>query len=191
MPEWNSKSKRVGNESRITALLLRASFDPVPGVGRWEGRVVFPFLRHDMLQASFALSKLWFCVQHNPLPCSGRGTEPYKFPTVLPRPALVLRETLESVNISKDKTVLLAPLQDFPQGRPWFNFLHNNIIHISAPSYYETRRRERQEEQVFIQAVLWAMFLPALAYTALLWQQTFIKSKGLAVLSRLLMKRAA
>lgn len=191
MPEWNSKSKNVSNESHITALLLRASFDPMPAVGRWEGRVVFPFLRHDTLQASFALSNLWICVKHNPLPCSGQGTEPYKFPTILPRSALVLREALESINISKIKTVLLAPLQDFPQVRAWFNFLHNNIIYISAPSYYEAQGRERREEQVFIEALLWAMFLTALAYAALLWHQTFIKSKGLAVLSRLLIKRAA
>jgi len=107
-----------------------------------------------MVQASFALSQLWICVQHNSLPCSGQGTEPYKFPTSLPRTAFVLREVLESVNISKDKPVLLAPPQGFPQVRAWFNFLHNNTLCISACSYYEVQGRERLEEQVFIPEML-------------------------------------
>lgn len=186
----NARMKEQKQKCRITALLLRASFDPVPGVGSWEGRVVFPFLRHDMLQASFALSKLWICVRHNPPPRSGQGTEPYKFPSILPWSALVLRETLKSINISKVKTVLLAPLQDFPQVRAWFNFLHKNTIYISAPRSSEVQGRERQEEQVFIPAMLWAVFLTVPAYAALLRHQTFIKSKSLAVLPRLLIKRA-
>lgn len=55
------------------------------GCGEMRGWGGFPFLKHDMVQASFALSKLYICVQHSPLHCSGQGTELYKFPHILPQ----------------------------------------------------------------------------------------------------------
>lgn len=80
---------------------------------RGQGGVAI--LGHVMLIVSFALSKLWICVQHNQLPCLEQETESYKFPTILPQPAVVLRETLESINISKDSPFVSSAR--FPQSQ--------------------------------------------------------------------------